>query len=70
MRIKGFQLGGIPRWLNECLKVIEVRLGVDYFEQRDELSQLATKTVFTGPIDAFYEYRFGALAYRSLDFQV
>ncbi len=66
---QGIPIGGYTKMIERMLQGIEVRLGVDYFEQREELSQLATKTVFTGPIDAFYDYRFGALAYRSLDFQ-
>ncbi len=66
---QGIPTGGYTKMVERILEGIEVRLGIDYFDQRNELSQLATKTVFTGPIDAFYAYRFGALAYRSLDFK-
>ena len=66
---QGIPIGGYTKMVERILEGIEVWLGIDYFDQRVELSQLATKTVFTGPIDAFYEYRFGALAYRSLDFK-
>ena len=46
---------------------IDVRLETDYFAVRGELS--ASHTIFTGPIDAFYDYRFGRLPYRSLSFE-
>jgi UDP-galactopyranose mutase len=46
---------------------IAVETGVDYFAERDRLS--ARHTVYTGPIDAFYGHRFGALPYRSLRFE-
>lgn len=45
---------------------IEIRLGVDYSELREPL---AAHTVYTGPIDAFFHYRFGKLPYRSLVFE-
>ena len=47
----------------------EVRLGVDFLEQREALSGLAEKTVYTGPIDSYFDYRFGELQYRSLRFE-
>jgi len=46
---------------------IQIRLGTDYFAVRDTLS--AKHTVFTGPIDAYYDFRFGKLPYRSLVFE-
>lgn len=46
---------------------IELLLGTNYFDIR---AQIAAKyTIYTGPIDAFYDYRFGKLPYRSLDFE-
>ena len=46
---------------------IEVELGVDYEDVRGEV--LADHMVFTGPVDGFFDHRFGALPYRSLDFR-
>lgn len=46
---------------------LEVRLHTDYADVRDRLR--VEHTVYTGPIDAFYEHRFGALPYRSLEFE-
>lgn len=46
---------------------ISLRLNTDYFAIRHELQ--ARQTVYTGPIDAFFDYRFGPLPYRSLRFE-
>lgn len=54
------------RMLNHPL--IDVRLGVDYFDIRDQLPA-GCVTVFTGPIDRFFEFRAGRLGWRTLDFQ-
>src|SRR5690606_34908654 len=46
---------------------IRLELGVDYRELDAE--RLAPRTIFTGPIDAYFDHRFGPLPYRSLDFR-
>lgn len=68
-RYQGIPIGGYTRIFERLLDGVEVRLGVDYLPNRTELDALADKTLFTGPIDAFYEYRFGKLEYRSVEFQ-
>ncbi|MBJ9835992.1 UDP-galactopyranose mutase [Citrobacter portucalensis] len=65
---------GIPTEGYTCLieKMIgdtEVRLNTDYLKDKDHYNSLASKVIYTGPIDAFYEYRFGTLEYRSLRFE-
>jgi len=47
---------------------ITVALETDYFEVRDNLDRHAG-LIFTGPIDRFFDYRFGRLQYRSLYFK-
>jgi len=47
--------------------LIDVGLDTDYFDIRDQLS--VGHTVYTGPIDVFYDHRFGHLPYRSLHFE-
>ena len=47
---------------------IEVRTGVDFVEVRDEIQY--DHLVYTGPVDAFFDCRFGALPYRSLEFEL
>jgi UDP-galactopyranose mutase len=49
-------------------ELIEVRTGVDYEDVRDEVE--FGHLVYTGPIDKFFGYRFGALPYRSLEFEL
>ena len=48
---------------------IEVRLGVDYLEKKNELDALAEKVINTGPIDAYFGYKLGYLEYRSVRFE-
>ena len=48
---------------------IEVRLDTDYFENKTKLDALADKIVYTGAIDAYFEYQLGALEYRSVRFE-
>jgi len=48
---------------------IEVTLGCDFFERRDQIGP-NTLVVYTGPIDRFYDYRFGPLSWRTLDFEI
>ena len=65
---QGIPIGGYNRLINALLEGIEVRLCTDFFDQRDYLSSLAEKMVYTGPIDQFYQYRFGHLKYRTVSF--
>ena len=48
---------------------VSVRLGTDYFDNKEEFSALAKKVVYTGPIDRYFDYCFGPLAYRSVRFE-
>ena len=66
---QGIPIGGYTGMIEQMLEGIEVRLGIDYLEHKEELDKLAEKVVYTGPIDAYYDYRFGALEYRSVRFE-
>lgn len=55
--------------IEKMLAGIEVRLNYDFFEHKEELENIANKIIFTGPIDKFYNYKFGELEYRSLRFE-
>jgi UDP-galactopyranose mutase len=48
---------------------IEVRLDTDFFGQKEYFESISTKVLYTGPIDRFYDYKFGKLEYRSLHFE-
>lgn len=66
---QGIPIGGYTRLVEHLLEGIEVRLGVDYLEHKAELDALTEKIVYTGPIDAYFGYRLGALEYRSVRFE-
>ncbi len=70
-RYQGIPIGGYTRMFENMLDHagIEIQLGVDYFGHADELTRLAGKTVYTGKLDEFFDYRFGELEYRSLRFE-
>lgn len=66
---QGIPIGGYTKMIENMLDGIEVRLGVDFLKNREELSSLADKIVYTGMIDEYYDYCFGELEYRSLRFE-
>lgn len=68
-KYQGIPIGGYNKLIDALLDGIEVRLGTDFFEHREELMKQADKIVFTGMIDEFYEYQYGVLEYRSLKFE-
>lgn len=68
-RYQGIPEGGYTPVIEKLLDGADVLLGVDYLEQREELDASADVVVFTGPIDEFYDFRFGPLEYRSLRFE-
>ena len=66
---QGIPVGGYTRLVEKLLEGIEVRLRTDYLENREELDALADRTVYTGPIDAYFGFSLGALEYRSVRFE-
>lgn len=66
---QGIPVGGYTKIFEKLLKGCEVRLDTDYLGNRGYFEGLAQKTVFTGQIDAFFDYRFGELDFRSLRFE-
>ena len=66
---QGIPIGGYNALTDALLEGVEVRTGVDFFADRAALEACADKIVFTGPIDAFYDYRFGHLEYRTVRFE-
>lgn len=66
---QGIPIGGYTRLVERLLDGVEVRLGIDYLEHKAELDALAEAIVYTGPIDAYFGYRLGALEYRSVRFE-
>ena len=66
---QGIPMGGYTKMVENMLEGIEVRLNTDYLENKEELDSLADKVVYTGPIDAYFNYKLGALEYRSVRFE-
>ena len=68
-RYQGIPEDGYTALVENMLKGIEVQLNTDFLEHREELSAQADKVIFTGPIDAYFDYAFGPLNYRSVRFE-
>ena len=68
-KYQGIPVDGYTRLVERMLDGIEVRLNVDYFVHKAELDGLADKIVFTGAIDRYFDYCFGALEYRRVRFE-
>lgn len=66
---QGIPLGGYTQMVANMLDGIEVRLNTDYFEHKAELDALADKVIYTGPIDAYFDFKLGTLEYRSVRFE-
>ena len=66
---QGIPIGGYTRLVENLLKGVEVRLNLDYLENKQELDALADRILYTGPIDAYFGYALGALEYRSVRFE-
>ena len=66
---QGIPIGGYTKMIEKILMGIEVKLGEDYLNDKNSWDSLAKKVVYTGPIDAYFSYRLGALEYRSVTFE-
>lgn len=66
---QGIPVGGYTRMIERMLKGIPVELNTDFFSDRERLRGLAETVLYTGPLDAYFGYRLGALEYRSLRFE-
>lgn len=65
---QGIPCGGYNRLTDRLLEGSDLRLGCDYFQHRSQLEALCCRTVFTGKIDQFFDYRLGTLQYRTVRF--
>ena len=68
-RYQGIPTGGYNKLTEALLEGIEVRLGADYNQQRDAYKDIAETVIYTGPIDAYFNYSLGQLEYRGLRFE-
>ena len=68
-KYQGIPVGGYNKLIDGLLAGTDVRLSCNYFDDRGELDCLAEKIIYTGPLDEFYDYRFGRLQYRTVSFE-
>ena len=68
-KYQGIAIGGYTKMVEKMLEGCEVRLNTDYFEQKAELDAIADKIIYTGRIDKFFDFCYGELEYRSLNFE-
>ncbi len=66
---QGIPVGGYTQMVTNMLEGIEVRLNTDYLKHKAELDALAEKVIYTGPIDAYFDFKLGTLEYRSVRFE-
>lgn len=68
-RYQGIPIGGYNRLIEGLLEGIEVMTDTDFFEFRKANPKIAKRILFTGMIDAYFDYKLGALSYRSVRFE-
>lgn len=68
-RYQGIPIGGYTPIVEKLLEGSDVLLNTDYFEYRKENTDIAARTVYTGMLDRYFDYRFGVLEYRSVRFE-
>ena len=66
---QGIPIGGYTKLVENLLEGIEVRLNEDYLEDKEKWNAMAEKVVYTGAIDAYFDYTLENLEYRSVRFE-
>lgn len=68
-RYQGIPIGGYTNIFNKMLSNIPIECGVNYLQDMDYWNKKASKVVYTGPLDEFFNYDCGELEWRSLKFE-
>lgn len=66
---QGIPIDGYTSWINKLLSKSQVFLNVDFFDLKDNISD-GKLIIYTGPIDKYFNYKFGELTWRTLDFEL
>lgn len=66
---QGIPVGGYTSMIKSMIEGIDVKLNIDYLKDKEKWNSIADKVVYTGPIDAYFNYKFGVLEYRSVRFE-
>jgi UDP-galactopyranose mutase len=68
-KYQGIPENGYTEMIINMLKGIEVHLNADYYDNKEKYDSMASKIIFTGAIDEYYDYCYGSLEWRSLNFE-
>lgn len=68
-KYQGIPIGGYTKLIEKLLDGIDIKLNTDFLNDRKTFSNLAKKIIYTGQVDAYFNYKFGPLEYRSLRFE-
>lgn len=66
---QGIPIGGYTKMVDNMLNGCEVKVGIDYLENKDYFDSITNKVLYTGAIDAYFNYKLGTLEYRSVRFE-
>lgn len=66
---QGIPIDGYTQMVKRMLENIDVQLNTDYLTDKMYFDKIADKIIYSGPIDAYFDYKLGALQYRSLRFE-
>ena len=67
-KYQGIPIGGYTQIFEKLLSGIDIKLEVDYLKDKEYWNSLADNVIYTGPIDAFFDYTFGELEYKTTKF--
>ena len=68
-RFQGIPIGGFNKLIDGLLDGVDVKLNVDFFDERQHWEQIADKILYTGKLDEYFDYCFGKLEYRTVRFE-
>ncbi len=66
---QGIPIGGYTKMVENMLEGIDFELNTDYLKDREKWNKIADKVIYTGAIDAYFDYKLGYLEYRSVRFE-
>jgi UDP-galactopyranose mutase len=68
-KYQGIPIGGYTKIFEKLLDGIEIKLDIDFFEEKDYWENISNKIIYTGPIDKFFNYQHGELEYKTTKFE-
>ena len=68
-RFQGIPIGGFNKLIDGLLEGVDVKLNVDFFDDRQHWEHISDKILYTGKLDEYFDYRYGKLEYRTVRFE-